>query len=99
MSMKRDSCCDMRGMLSFLILFMLNKKPMHGQQITDELAKRKGTRPSPGTVYPALKALKEAGFLKETKHGKNIVYSLTPDGKKALHTAKEQFCRTFMDVM
>jgi DNA-binding PadR family transcriptional regulator len=89
----------MRGMLSFLILFMLSKKPMHGQEITQELEKRKGARPSPGTVYPALKSLKEAGFLKEIKHGKNIVYSLTPDGKKALQHAKEQFCRTFMDVM
>jgi DNA-binding PadR family transcriptional regulator len=31
-------CCDMRGMLGFLILFLLSKKPMHGQEIADEIA-------------------------------------------------------------
>jgi PadR family transcriptional regulator, regulatory protein PadR len=30
-------CCDMRGMLGFLILFLLSKKPMHGQEIADEI--------------------------------------------------------------
>ena len=35
-------CCDMRGMLGFLILFLLSKKSMHGQELADEIAKRKG---------------------------------------------------------
>jgi DNA-binding PadR family transcriptional regulator len=35
---------------------------MHGQEIASELAKRRGEKPSPGTIYPALKALKDAGF-------------------------------------
>src|SRR3989344_5379430 len=95
--MKRDDyyedCCDMRVMLSFLILFMLSKKSMHGQQIADELEKRKGCRPSPGTIYPALKMLK-----KEKKSGKTITYSLTPLGKKGLSEAKKRFCRTFTGV-
>jgi len=53
-----DYYCDMRGMLGFLILFLLSKKPMHGQEIADEIAKRKGEKPSPGTIYPALKNLR-----------------------------------------
>ena len=65
-----DNCCDMRGLLSFLILFLLSKKEMHGQEIADEIAKRKGEKPSPGTIYPALKGLREAGFLEEQKEGK-----------------------------
>jgi PadR family transcriptional regulator, regulatory protein PadR len=32
----------MRGMLGFLILFLLSKKPMHGQEIAEEIARRKG---------------------------------------------------------
>lgn len=95
---EEDYCCDMRGMLSFLILFLLSKKHMHGQEIADELEKRKGIRPSPGTIYPALKALKENNLIKEKKQGKTITYNLTSDGKKALKTAKQQFCRTFTDV-
>ncbi len=93
-----DYCCDMRGMLSFLILFMLSKKPMHGQELADELEKRKGERPSPGTIYPALKNLKEAGLLEEKKSGKTITYTLTDDGKRALKVAKNRFVRTFVGI-
>jgi DNA-binding PadR family transcriptional regulator len=89
----------MRGMLSFLILFLLSKKPMHGQEIAEEIEKRKGHRPSPGTIYPALKMLKEHGFVKEKKEGKTITYSLTPEGKAELRVAKSTFCRIFMDVV
>ena len=98
--MKRfgDECCDMRGLLGFLILFLLSKSSMHGQQITEELARRRGDRPSPGTVYPALRTLRDAGFLIEEKKGKTINYSLTPRGKNALEIARRKFTRTFIGV-
>jgi len=91
-------CCDMRGMLSFLILFLLSKKHMHGQEIASEIEKRKGEKPSPGTIYPALKSLKEAGFIKEKKAGKIITYGLTEEGKRVLKVAKQKFCRIFVGV-
>jgi len=86
-------------MLSFLILFMLSKKSMHGKELADELEKRKGDRPSPGTIYPALKTLKEEGLILEEKTGKIITYQLTSQGKKVLSIAKERFCKAFMDVI
>ena len=100
MDMVRSSeeCCDMRGLLGFLILFLLSKKNMHGQELADEIAKRRGDKPSPGTIYPALKGLKEAGFLDEDKVGKTITYELTPRGKKALSIAKKRFTKTFLGV-
>lgn len=88
----------MRGLLGFLILFLLSKKPMHGQEIANELEKRRGEKPSPGTIYPALKSLRDAGFLSEEKEGKTITYSLTPRGKNALEIAKRKFTRTFLGV-
>ena len=91
-------CCDMRGMLGFLILFLISKQPMHGQALAEEIANRKGERPSPGTIYPALKNLKEAGFITEEKIGKNIVYDLTPRGQVALRIAKRRFTRTFLGL-
>ena len=94
-----DYCCDMRGFLSFLILFLLSKKPMHGQEIAEEIEKRKGTRPSPGTIYPALKSLKEAGLIQEGKKGKTITYSLTDEGKRGFKEAKQQFCKTFIGIL
>ena len=86
----------MRGMLSFLIL--LSKKQMHGQKIADEIGKRKGMKPSPGTIYPALKILKENFLIKENKEGKTITYTITTEGENVLKIAKQQFCKTFKDV-
>ena len=85
-------------MLSFLILFILSKKPMHGQEIADEIGKRKGVRPSPGTIYPALKAMKAHGLIQERREGKNIVYILTPRGEEGLSHAKQHFVRVFRGV-
>jgi PadR family transcriptional regulator, regulatory protein PadR len=85
-------------MLGFLILFLLSKKSMHGQEIADEISKRKGERPSSGTIYPALKNLKGMGFIREEKEGKTIVYSLTERGKNALRVSKQRFVRTFLGL-
>lgn len=93
------ACCDMRGFLTFLILFLLSKKPMHGQEIANELEKRKGERPSPGTIYPALKMMHEQGLIYEEKKGKTIVYSLTDEGKQSFKLAKAKFVRAFMGII
>ncbi|MBI2583058.1 MAG: helix-turn-helix transcriptional regulator [Candidatus Aenigmarchaeota archaeon] len=88
----------MRGFLSFLILFLLSKRKMHGQELAEEIEKRKGSKPSPGTIYPALKSLREYGLIEERKEGKTVIYSLTERGKKELKTAKQRFCRIFLGV-
>ena len=73
---------------------------MHGQEIALEIEKRKGEKPSPGTIYPALKLMKENNFIEEThEDGKTITYKLTPEGKRAFREAKEKFCNTFTDVI
>ena len=96
----KDDCrgCDMRGMLSFLILLLLSKKPMHGQEIAEEIGKRKGSKPSPGTIYPALKSLKENKLVEEKQEGKKIIYTITKEGEKTFKAARNVFCRTFTDV-
>jgi len=88
-------CCDMKGFLSYLILWNLSRKSMSGAELSKELEKRKGTKPSPGTIYPALKELKEKGLIRANK---NKVYSLTKKGKKELESACDFFCRMFYDM-
>jgi len=88
----------MRGMLSFLILFLISKKEMSGQEITKELEKRRGEKPSPGTVYPALKQLREQELIKENRKGKEINYTLTKKGKEGLIHAKKHFLRCFKEL-
>ena len=90
--------CDLRGLLSFQILFLLSKKSMHGEQIAMEIEKRRGYKPKASTIYPALKDLKEKGLIKGEKGGKIIEYSLTATGRRASHMAVRYFVRSFADV-
>jgi len=85
----------MKGYLTYLILWILGKNTMKGAEIGRELEKRRGTMPSPGTIYPALKDLKNKGLIDVDKD-KN--YSLTSDGEKELKTACKFFCNIFYDV-
>lgn len=95
---KPKQYCDMRGLLSFHILWLLSNKPMHGDQIAEEIGKRRGEKPKAGTIYPALKDLKEKGLIKGEKKGKTIVYSLTGDGRSAIKYARDYFCRSFEEI-
>ncbi|MDE1855862.1 MAG: PadR family transcriptional regulator [Candidatus Micrarchaeota archaeon] len=88
----------MRGMLSFQILWLLSKKPMHGEELAKELEKRRGEKPKAGTIYPALKELRESGLIAGKKSGKLIIYSLTDKGRKSKKSAITYFCRCFGDI-
>jgi len=68
---------------------------MKGAEIGRELEKRRGTIPSPGTIYPALKELKNKGLITVDD---NKIYSLTPDGEDELKSACKFFCQIFYDV-
>ena len=87
--------CKMKGFLSFLVLWIISKKSMNGVEIALELEKRKGNKPSPGTIYPVLKDLKDKGLLSIDE---NKRYSLTILGKKELETSLNSFFETFSDV-
>jgi DNA-binding PadR family transcriptional regulator len=85
----------MKGFLSFLILWLINKNKMNGAEITEELEKRRGNRPSPGTIYPVLKYLTERGFLSVDEEKK---YSLTKKGEQELEISLNHFFDTFFDI-
>lgn len=96
--MEYKYACDMRGMLSFQVLWLLSKKSMHGDALAQEIGKRRGEKPKAGTIYPALKELLRKKQIKGKKKGKTIVYSLTPEGKKSVKYAREYFCRCFGEI-
>lgn len=85
----------MRGMLSFLIMWLLSKKPMYGEEMAKELGKMKGDKPTPGTIYPALKQLQNNGMIASHKEGRKVIYSLTEAGQKVSREAVEYFCGVF----
>ncbi len=91
-------CCDMRGLLTFQILWELDKEEMNGQQIAEKIAQRRGTKPTPGTIYPALKELKAGGLIKGRRVGRQILYHLTPEGERGLKEASRYFLQAFGDI-
>lgn len=97
--MRCKSRCDMKGLLSFQILWLLSKRPMYGNEIAEEIEKRRGEKPKAGTIYPALKELKNNGLINGKKKGKIIVYSLTETGQFDVKEAIEYFCRSFGDII
>ncbi len=84
-----------KGFLSFIILWMVSRKGRTGAEISKELQRRKGSRPSPGTIYPCLKKLKKKGLIK-TASGKK--YTLTPKGRKVLNESLTGFFDLFCDL-
>lgn len=89
----------MKGFLTFTVLRLISKKNMSGEEIRKEIMKRKGTKPSPGTVYPVLKYLKQNGFIAEIKNNsKTKRYKITKKGIKELKEATRKFCMMFYDM-
>ncbi len=93
------NCCSMKGLLSFHILWLLHKhKRMCGDEIAEEIGKKRGSKLTPGTIYPALKELKNKSLVKSEKAGRKIYYSLTEEGKSGCMGACASFCNTFGDI-
>ena len=94
-----ECCCDMRGFLSFIVLRMMDKKNMSGEDISQDIKIRKGSKPSPGTIYPVLKSLSKSGFIEEIKSASKMKkYKITNKGRKELRLATKKFCQIFYDM-
>lgn len=93
------NCCNMRGFLTFTALRLISKGPMSGDDLRRELERRKGSRPSPGTVYPVLKSMSANGWISEaSSRGKEKKYRITASGRRELDAATEKFISMFCDM-
>ena len=90
--------CDMRGMLSFTILWLLSRRSMYGQELATEIGNRRGDKPNPGTIYPALKDLAARRLIVASQQGRNSVYELTREGKATLERSMEYFEKAYGDI-
>ena len=81
-----------RGYVQFLLLLLLNEKPMHGYQLAEELQTRGYVREGrfkTGSLYTILNRMEHKGSLtsthEESESGRpRRVYSITQEGKKYL---------------
>jgi DNA-binding PadR family transcriptional regulator len=91
-------CCDMRGLLSFSVLWLLTKKDMYGQELAECLGKMRSTKPNPGTLYPALQELERRGLVETRREGRKKFYVLTDSGRKGVVEACEYFCTVYAEI-
>ena len=90
---------DLRGLLSFWLLWELRLGPLLGAQLAERLAWRRGQAPSPGTLYPALAAMTRAGLLRKRRQGRDTAYALTPRGRAELRCARAYLRAVLRDVV
>lgn len=89
----------MKGFLSFLVLRLISKNELSGQEIRKEIEARKGCMPSAGTIYPVLKNLNKSGLITEIAGGGKVKkYRLSEKGKKELVVANKKFVGLFCDM-
>lgn len=96
--MKKPESIDMKGLLSFHVMWLLRQRSMCGEELIAELGKRRGDNPSPGTLYPALNKLKDEGLVKSEREGKKVVYSPTVKGIRDLDLAVRYFKNVYGEV-
>jgi DNA-binding PadR family transcriptional regulator len=73
-----------RGDLKYEILEALTDGPRHGYDIMLEIERKRGLRPSPGSIYPALQMLEDGDFVKSSERDGKRTYEITDKGRELL---------------
>ena len=73
-----------RGEMKYEILETLLAGPRHGYDIMMEIEQKRGLRPSPGSIYPALQMLEDGDFIKGEERDGKRVYTITDKGRQLL---------------
>ncbi len=73
-----------RGDLKYEILEALLDGPRHGYDIMLAIEEKRGLRPSPGSIYPALQMLEDGDFVKSVERDGKRRYEITEAGRELL---------------
>jgi DNA-binding PadR family transcriptional regulator len=78
-----------RGSVKYDVLTVLLDGPRHGYEIMMAIEERRGFRPSPGSIYPALQMLDDGDFVSSAEVDGKRVYSITDKGREMLQTYRD----------
>ena len=99
--MKKSRNDLLQGTLDLLVLQSLSLGPLHGLGVSDRIAQitQGAFKVKPGSLFPALHRLEEAGWLKSSwgesdNNRRAKYYRLTPSGRKRLREATESWRRS-----
>jgi DNA-binding PadR family transcriptional regulator len=81
-----------RGDLKYVLLELLQERPMHGYEMMKALQERTGGRytPSAGSVYPTLQMLEDRGFVTVSEADGKKVYQITDAGREFLGAGQSE---------
>lgn len=96
--MKLPNYIDLKGFLSFQIMYHINKRGLCGDDLALIIGGKKGKKLTPGTIYPALKFLREKRLVTYRRYGRKKIYKLTKKGLRELRTTKKLFKRIIKDI-
>ncbi|MEX0835569.1 MAG: PadR family transcriptional regulator [Nitriliruptor sp.] len=79
------------GELHLVVLVLLSERSLHGYELMSELARLFGPayRPSPGSVYPAVKSLAGEGLIAAEPGQEPTRYRTTRSGEQAVATRRD----------
>ena len=86
----------MPGELPLVLLDLLSDRPQSGYELLGELERRfgrTGYRPSPGSVYPALSALRAERLIEQESGAAKASYRVTAQGRRMLADERAAFAR------
>ncbi|MQA91933.1 MAG: hypothetical protein GEU90_17215 [Gemmatimonas sp.] len=89
---RRRSRVFEKGDLKYMILRLLEEKPMHGYEVMQRLEEEAGGfySASPGSVYPVLQMLQDEGYLSSEEIDGKRVYALTEAGRDFLKRHRDR---------
>jgi DNA-binding PadR family transcriptional regulator len=81
-----------RGDLRYMVLALLEERPMHGYEVMQALEKEAGGwyTPSPGSVYPVLQLLQDQGYVTSEERDGKRTYSITDAGRAFLEENRDR---------
>ena len=81
-----------RGDMKYVLLELLQERPMHGYEMIKALEEKSGGfySPSPGSVYPTLQMLEDRGFVTVQEVEGKKVYSITDAGRALLAERQQE---------
>ncbi|MBT3985409.1 PadR family transcriptional regulator [archaeon] len=98
MATKTPKVLSLRGFLAFQILHELKRKRLCGDELAENIGKKKGSKLTPGTIYPTLKYLRKKKLLTRKKYGRKKIYDLTEKGVEEYKVFKRAFIKIFKDI-
>lgn len=99
LKMKMPKYIDVKGLLRFHILSLLKKKKLCGDDLAEIIGKKKYGKLTPGTIYPALKYLRENKLIKYKQYGRKKNYTLTKKGLNEYKIIKRIFKKMFKEII